>query len=378
MLGAGTAVAAAERTGLRDIAASIRRTFPDHVPLYVCTALFCAVTAAVIVVFRLPVPMDAATFFFEIIGKFLILGAGLAAMVQLIALIREDSAERPLPMIARRLRERILAGDRAGNMFHALVTLTPLMVCFASMKSVIPDIKPFSWDRTFMDWDRAIGFGHLPWQLLQPELGYPVVTAALNATYDAWFLIMFGSLFWQAFSCRRSRTRMQYLLAFAFSWFLAGNVMAAVFSSAGPCFYGHLHPGHDPYAAQMAYLHMVGQHWPMWSLQVQDLLWQSYATGSGVVSGISAMPSMHVTSTVLIALLCWRIDRRLGALLWLFAGLIVIGSIHLAWHYAVDSLAGIALAVIFWQAAGLILRADARYRARRDGAPRAGRETAAA
>jgi hypothetical protein len=33
---------------------------------------------------------------------------------------------------------------------------------------------------------------------------------------------------------------------------------------------------------------------------------------------------------------------------------ILVGSVHLAWHYAVDGLAGILLAAIFWAAAGTI------------------------
>lgn len=355
MSDAGIVVAETWQNGLRNIAASIKRTFEDHIPLYACAALFVAITSAVTFAYRLPVKMDTATFFFRMVGVFLIVGMGLASMSHLIALIREKSDERPLPAIARRLTAQILAGDRIGNTFHSVLALTPLMVCFASMKPFIPEIHPFSWDRTFMAWDRFIGFGRLPWQILQPDLGYPLITAALNMMYDAWFFIMFVSLFWQAFSAERSRMRMQYLLAFAFAWFIAGNVLATVFSSAGPCFYGYLYLGHDPYAAQMAYLHSVGQHWPIWSLGVQDTLWKSYVTGSGDVAGISAMPSMHVTSTALIALLCFRTHRVLGIAAWVFTALIVLGSIHLAWHYAVDSLAGIALAVAFWYAAGFVL-----------------------
>ncbi|HET7334689.1 MAG TPA: phosphatase PAP2 family protein, partial [Rhizomicrobium sp.] len=203
---------------------------------------------------------------------------------------------------------------------------------------------------------RMIGFGTLPWQWLQPVLGYAPVTALLNVIYDCWFLIMFACLLWQAFAARSNETRMQFLLAFAFSWFIAGNVLATIFSSAGPCFYGYLHPGADPFGAQMAYLQNVNTQWPVWSLQIQDALWQSYVTGSGAVAGISAFPSMHVTIAVLLALLGTRTNRWLGIALWIFAGLIVIGSVHLAWHYAADSLAGIALAMLFWWSAGVVTR----------------------
>ena len=71
---------------------------------------------------------------------------------------------------------------------------------------------------------------------------------------------------------------------------------------------------------------------------------------------------MHVIVAVLVAFLGWRHDRRVGMALWGFAGMIVIGSVHLAWHYAVDAVAGIALAWVFWRVAGVIAHADARQR----------------
>ena len=167
--------------------------FRDHIPLYACAVAFCAATAAIVVAYRLPVPMEAASFFLGMVGKFLVLGLALAALAQLVSLIRAGSPERPLPAIARRLTAQSLSGDRAGNAVHSILALTPLMICFASMKSVIPQIHAFTWDRTFAAWGRVLGFGHLPWELLQPVLGHPAVTAALNFSYDAWFLIMFGS-----------------------------------------------------------------------------------------------------------------------------------------------------------------------------------------
>jgi len=218
-----------------------------------------------------------------------------------------------------------------------------------------------------MQWDRVLGFGRLPWEYLQPLLGHPPITTAINFAYDGWFLTMFAALFWQAFAKRASALRMQFLLAFSFAWFLAGNVLAVIFSSAGPCYYGRLHPGLiDPYAAQMKYLHATALQWPIWSIQVQDTLWRSYVTGHGEITGISAMPSLHVCVAVLLMLLGWRTNRWLGTALSVFAAFVVIGSVHLAWHYAVDGIAGAGLALVFWWAAGGLVRvATRRFQAAR-------------
>ena len=342
-------------------ARSIARTFPEHIPLYVCAVVFGAITLCVVKVFHVPLELDAGSFFLGLVLKFVALGAACASLYEFTQLIRGGFPQSPTRIIASRLHGRFFSDDRIGNVFHSLIAFTPLMVSFAALKEVIPQVHPFVWDQTFMHWDRVIGFGRLPWEILQPVLGYPLITASLNFLYDSWFLIMFGGLFWQAFSARGGEVRLQFLLAFSFAWFIAGNILATILSSAGPCFYGSLIHGSNPYAAQMAYLHATAAHWPVWSVGLQDLLWQSYVRGDGQLGGISAMPSMHVTSTGLLMFVAWRTNRRLGIVLTIFTALIVIGSVHLAWHYAVDGIAGLILATAFWLCAGAISRKWLRW-----------------
>jgi len=334
--------------------ASIERTFRPHLPLYVAAILFCSVSAAIAIAYGLPLSLSASELFLKAIPVFLFVVVTLAALRHLMHLMLVEKPARPIAAMGRWLVDAFLAGDRPGNVFHALVTFTPLMISFVALKRVIPIIQPFGWDITFADWDRALAFGNEPWQLLQTFLGYPIVTSAINVIYNLWLGVMFLCLFSEAFAQRTSRLRLQFLLAFAFTWFLGGNVLALVFSSAGPCFYGRLGLSPDIYAAQMDYLHAAAAQWPVWSLGVQDLLWHSYVTGQGAVNGISAMPSVHVTSSAIMMFLGWRLNRWAGIALTLFFAVILVGSVHLAWHYAVDGLAGILLAAIFWAAAGTI------------------------
>jgi len=339
------------------IAASIARTFPDHIPLYACAALFTAVTLIISFIYDTQLPWGAAAFFLGALAVFAVFALPLFALWQLFRLWRA-SAVHPAVALLSQFADTFCTGNRAGYIFHSLIIFVPLMICFAAVKDVIPFIHPFSWDTSLMRWDQATFLGHHPWEVLQPILGFPLATASLNFLYDLWLPVMFGCLFWQAFFGANDGLRLQFLLAFSFAWFIAGNLLAVVFSSAGPCFYGFLHPGQpNPYAAQMEYLQMADSHWRIWSLDVQNALWASYSKSAfGAVSGISAMPSMHVTSAVLMALVGWRTSRKLGLALGAFAFAIVIGSIHLAWHYAADGIAGIALALLFWWLAGHIAR----------------------
>lgn len=69
-----------------------------------------------------------------------------------------------------------------------------------------------------------------------------------------------------------------------------------------------------------------------------------------------AMPSMHVAIAVLLALFGWRLNRWAGAALTLFALLIMVGSVHLGWHYAVDGYVSAVVGIGIWYAVGWVQR----------------------
>src|SRR5258706_101181 len=212
-------------------AASIKRTFAIHLPLYVCAVLFTAITIAITAAYHAPISLEASIFFLTVVPNFFAVGLFVVAVAQYFRLLRRGSRS-PLKDFGTWLYRGAVSDDRPGNVFHSLVTITPLMVSFSALKETVPLIRPFSWDETFTHWDRVLGFGRLPWEWLQPLLGYPAVTWSINAAYDAWFVVVFAALIWQAFFARGSALRMQFLLAFSLSWFVAGNVLAVILSSA--------------------------------------------------------------------------------------------------------------------------------------------------
>lgn len=335
-------------------AINIRHTFRAHIPLYISAAASFSILMALLSAYGRSVFPGSGIFFLEVVAEILSLWIFTLAAFDVLQLWRNGASAGLSNLLIERMSHRLLSGDRLGNSFHALAALTPMMIAFTAVKQNISAIHPFSWDKTFAQWDRAMGMGLMPWEILAP-LNYPAISIILNFAYHVWFILMFGVLIWQAFSTRTSALRMQFLLAFCFVWFFGGSVLAIVFSSAGPCFYGNLFAEPNPFAPQMAYLQAIGPQW-IWSLNVQHDLWHSYVTGEGPISGISAMPSMHVIVATLNALIGWKVNRRLGIALSLFAGLIVLGSVHLLWHYAVDSIAGGAIALACWLAAGVIAR----------------------
>ncbi|MCC6206122.1 MAG: phosphatase PAP2 family protein, partial [Hyphomicrobiales bacterium] len=73
----------------------------------------------------------------------------------------------------------------------------------------------------------------------------------------------------------------------------------------------------------------------------------------------SAFPSMHVASAVLFALYWRKRAPRTAPLFWAFAAVIMLGSVVLAWHYAVDGYAGALIAWAIWSLVGRSQRREA-------------------
>ena len=181
----------------------------------------------------------------------------------------------------------------------------------------------------------------------------------MNIVYNLWFFIMAAAWIWQSFAKEDSALRQRFLVAVLVTWFLGTNVLGTIFASVGPVFYGRLLGGPDPYLPLLTYLNETARLVPLWAVDTQNALWQSYEKGGGLISGISAMPSMHVGSSLLLAFLVFAAGKRwLGWAMLVFTGLIFLGSIHLAWHYAIDGYAGAAVAVLGWYLAGVLVRWD--------------------
>jgi len=251
-----------------------------------------------------------------------------------------------------------LSRERVLFALPAMLLLSVFAGSFTELKAAVPLVQPFALDRRLAELDLALHGGVAPWIWLQTVFGHPLATAALNLAYHLWFFIMFALMYWLVFSKERAALRMQFLFSFVLSWGLLGNVLAVLMSSAGPCYYGYVLDGPSPYAAQMQALYQADRELPLLALRVQELLWQDYRHGSSVSGmAISAMPSMHVASSVMMALAGWRLNRAAGIALSVFALLIMAGSVHLGWHYAVDGYVGAIGAALLWKLTGWLQQA---------------------
>jgi len=243
--------------------------------------------------------------------------------------------------------ERVLLG-----VLPVLAVMTVFMTAFTAYKNQITDIVPFYFDQELAALDEVLHFGRHPWEWLQPILGTPSATGFIELVYAAtWGLATFGMLYWQAL--RTGRDRAQYLITFALCWIVIGSVLATLMSSAGPPYYEFVANADNPYVPLFEYLRGVSGGSGYSAITYQEYLWAIYGKGvTASYTGISAMPSMHVSMATLVALAAWRMNRLLGWIAIIHLVLIQIGSVHLGWHYATDGYLAIVITVWIWRRCG--------------------------
>lgn len=263
-----------------------------------------------------------------------------------------------------RLTRAIIADIRGFFTWERFLTALPLILLipvffslFTSAKNLIPIVNPFEWDPVFARLDAWLHFGRQPWQWLQPVLGFAAVTMIVSLFYKLWFIVKFFVMFWQAFSLKNPALRERFFIALLGIWIVNGTILAFALSSAGPCYYGLLYPDLvNPYAGLVTYLREADTVFPVFDLTAQDFLWQAYQGHTPVAfSGISAMPSMHVSLAFLFLLLGWQYGRAQKIFFGAFLICTIIGSIHLGWHYAADGYLSILTTLPVWWAAGKIV-----------------------
>jgi len=332
----------------------VLRVLRAHRWFIALVTIYAACGLAAVYLYDLPDRMALSLSLYSLVSLQLMLGfAGTWLLCYPIYVMVVHRPERLTRFMIEDLRDNYLTVERAVGALVIAVFLPTFLSVFTGFKTMISVTNYYAWDATFEVWDRWLHFGWHPWELLHPLLAYPWVSSVVNIAYHLWIVLLYIVLFWQAFTTRDARLRMQFFLSFVLTWMLLGSLLATLFSSGGPVYYGRLTGLPDPYMPLMDYLHAAADVGVIWVLTVHDALWKSQMMGVyDFGSGISAMPSIHVSTAVLIALFGWRVDRRLGIAFTVFALVIMIGSVHLAWHYAIDGYVATVLTILIWRFCG--------------------------
>ena len=247
-----------------------------------------------------------------------------------------------------------------ARIFLGFLFLELLQSSFAAYKPYIPQINPFSWDAFFIEFDRALMFGTDPWVVSHAIFATPFATFVIDKLYVIWFIVLIASYFYIMVQPIRDWRRLAVMLTIGLSWILIGGVGATVFSSAGPIFMDLVHndPVFDPLLERLRMQSEIAAPERGFTvLNAMDLLVRGYVGEPGVAFlGISAFPSMHVCMVALIWVYARSQSRIWGWITFAYMIAILIGSVHLGWHYLVDGLFAIGAVWLLWLACARFAR----------------------
>lgn len=269
--------------------------------------------------------------------------------------------------IRKRLRgrrsERMKRRIAAGTWLEVFLLRIPLMIGLAlatsylyfTFKVNITNFAPFSWDHFFAGVDRALFLGHDPWVLSHRLFPGVTATRIFDALYLIWYLILFAAIFSVAAMPSRHPLRMSFLLALGLNWIIAGVILPILLPAAGPVYLERI-TGDPTFQPLMELLYRQDEITRIMALGIQEWLWAGYTRADIHPAGISAFPSVHVSIAATCACLGFAASRVLGWLVTMITAGILVGSVHLGWHYAIDGIAGIVLAIAFWRISTRIAR----------------------
>jgi len=249
--------------------------------------------------------------------------AGLIALSGAMASMMCQGVKQPISALRTHVRND---SGKIASMGVFMLLAGMNLIAFMWMKPLLNYFVPFTADPLLANIDHVLFLGHDPWTLVS-WMSFP---AAGLIYHPAWFVLMIVALLRTA-AAPPSPEKSAVLLGYFVLWSLVGPAIHTMIPAAGPIFFERL-----DYGPRFASLDSGPE-----TKAVADYLWSIYSTGSfGAGSGISAMPSMHVTisSWTVIAFNFfvprWRGVAVLG---WV---VIFLMSIALGWHYACDGIVG--------------------------------------
>lgn len=257
---------------------------------------------------------------------------GTAALLVYLTILATQGETRPIARLSGH-------STRLALIYCGFILVAMQMAALTGLKSMLTLITPFWADQMLADLDAAIFFGD-PWVISHALLGW--ATPFIDIAYLFWIPLKFMVIIF-VLSAPASRLKSQAMISYALIWVILGMVGAYPMSSAGPVFFQDI-TGSERFAPLLTNLEGTV------ALNTASVLWAKYDAGQiAFGSGISAMPSMHVAVALWMALVARCYSPIFGLFAFLFYAIILIGSVHLAWHYALDGIVSSVFVLLIWK-----------------------------
>ena len=234
----------------------------------------------------------------------------------------------------------------------AIIAFYVTYLAYRNLKSVVPLLRPGDiFDRQLADLDRGLFFGHDPAALLHDAVGTGLATHVFSGVYMLFFLFIPGTLAVALVFSRNLRGGLFYATALSLNWLL-GAVSYFLLPSLGPV-----------YAKPGVFSALAGTD----AGRLQAILLEQrteflHDPVIGTAQSIGAFASLHVSIFLTAALAAHLLGlrRSVKVVAWILVALTVGATIHLGWHYVVDDLGGVVIAVLALAIARALTGVDLR------------------
>ena len=219
----------------------------------------------------------------------------------------------------------------------ALVSFYVTYMAYRNLKAIVPLLRPGDlFDRQLADLDRAMFAGHDPAALLHTVLGIGIPTHILSTAYAAFIVFLPLSLAVALVFSPDLRAGLFYATALSANWVL-GAASYFLLPSLGPIYF-------EPSAfAELPYSEVTRLQDMLLDQRVDFLAHPVTATPQSIAAFASLHISMSLTAALAAHLL--GLGRRLKIGLWIWFALTVLDTVYFGWHYVLDDVGGVAIAV---------------------------------
>ena len=213
------------------------------------------------------------------------------------------------------------------------------------IKLAMPIVHPVLFDQELWDLDQLLFLGMAPTVFFLDVLGNPLFLKAIDWSYANIFLAstIVASAYFLSDPSRR--IRVAFSNGNSLLW-LAGVWLYMLFPSLGPAYrFPEIWLAHGQVLGRTQYLQGVLMR------NYQSVLNAARGADHGpihLLMGIAAFPSLHVGFQMYVFLWMRRLWTSGEVLFGIFAAAIFLGSMITGWHYLVDGLAGVVLALVCW------------------------------
>jgi PAP2 superfamily len=240
-------------------------------------------------------------------------------------------------------RGALLPASPARAALYRLLTIACVLLSYFEMRIVLPALQPVLLDPQLLALDEAL-LGVTPAVWLQRFVS-PGTTQWFAFFYYSYFWLLVLNIIGTAALDRRPQRRHELLLG-ATLVALVGHLLYTLVPGAGPC-------AHITFAKELP-----------------DVFWwrQVLVVVDNAGALLDIFPSLHTAFPTFFALHAWR-HRRTRPFCWtwlpaaFFAANIIVATLFLRWHYAVDVVAGLTLALTAQRIAVAVARRERGRRA---------------